>query len=88
VKGRNALQSHFEEDASAEVAATSMAIVKAIGGLTSLEIDSGPYLSRVLEAGLHDLDKMDFQNIADERRAAFRDKVKAHYAGLIATIPK
>jgi hypothetical protein len=87
-KGEQALQSQFEEDAFAEVTATSMAIVKAIGGLSSLAIDSGPYLSGVLEAGLHDLDEMDYQNIAGERRAAFRDKVKLHYADLIATISK
>ena len=55
------MQSQFEEDAFAEVTATSMAIVKAIGGLSSLAIDSGPYLSGVLEAGLHDLDEMDYQ---------------------------
>ena len=65
-----------------------MAITKAIGGLASLSSDKGPYLSRILEAGLHDLEKIDYQNIPDQRRAAFREKVKARYADLITTIPR
>jgi hypothetical protein len=44
---------------------------------------------RVLSQGLAsgEPEKIDFQNIADERRAAFREKIKARYADLINTIP-
>jgi hypothetical protein len=80
------LQSQLEEDAFAATAAFSMAVTKAIGGLSSFAIDKGSYLSRVLEEGLHDLDETDYQNIAAERRDAFRDNVKAHYIDLITRI--
>lgn len=63
-----------------------MAIVKAMDCLGSLSSDQGPYLSRVLEGGLNDLEKIDYQDIPDERRAAFRNKVKARYTDLITTI--
>ena len=81
------MQSQFEEDVFAEVAAVTMAITKAIGGLAPLSSDQRPYLSRILEAGLRDLEKIDYQNIPDERRTAFREKVKARYTEFITTIP-
>jgi hypothetical protein len=80
------LRSQFKEDAFAEVAATNMAIVKAMGLLVSVSGDRRPYLSRVLEAGLRDLERIDYPNIPKRRRAAFRKKVKAHYADLLRTI--
>jgi hypothetical protein len=77
----------FEKDVSAEVAAISMAMTKAIGELASLSSDQGPYLSRILKAGLRDLEKIDYRNIPNRRRAAFLRKVKARYTELLTTIP-
>jgi len=65
-----------QEDVFAEVAATNMAIVKAMSLLASVSSDRRPYLSRVLEAGLLDLERIDYPNIPKRRRAAFRRKVK------------
>ena len=76
----------FEDDVFAEVAAISMAVTKTIAGLASPSSDKGPYLSRILEAGLRDLEKIDYQNIPDERRVTFRKKVTARYTDLITTI--
>jgi hypothetical protein len=70
----------------AEVAATNMAIVKAIDLLASVSGDKRPYVSRVLEAGLLDLEQINFLNIAKGHRAAFRSKVKARYTHLLRTI--
>ena len=53
------LQSQLEEDVFAEVAATNMAIVKAMGLLASVATDRRPYLSRILEAGLLDFEQID-----------------------------
>ena len=52
------LQSRLEEDVFAEVAATNMAIAKAMGLLASVATDRRPYLSRILEAGLLDFEQM------------------------------
>ncbi len=76
-----------EEDDFAEVAAISMAITKTIAELALHSSDKGPYLARILEAGLHDLEKIDYQNIPDERRVALRNKIMARYTDLITTIP-
>ncbi len=76
----------FEEDVFAEVAATNMAIVKAMGLLASVSSDRR-YLSQVLEAGLLDLERIDYPNVPKRRRAAFRRKVKARFADLLRTIP-
>jgi hypothetical protein len=81
------LGSQFKEDALAEVAATNMAIVKAMSLLASVSGDRRPYLSRILEAGLLDLERIDYPNIPKSRRTAFRRKVKARYADLLRTIP-
>jgi hypothetical protein len=81
------LRSQSKEDVFAEVTATNMAIVKAMGLLASVSGDRRPYLSRVLEAGLLDLEQIDYPNIPKRRRAAFRRKVKARYADLLRTIP-
>jgi len=81
------LRSQFNEDVFAEVAATNMAIVKAMGLLASVSSDRRPYLSRILEAGLLDLEQIDYPNIPKSRRTAFRRKVKARYADLLQTIP-
>jgi hypothetical protein len=81
------MASQFKEDVLAEVAATNMAIVKAMGLLASVSRDRRPYRSRVLEAGLFDLEQIDYPNIPKRRRAAFRRKVKARYADLLRTIP-
>ena len=43
--------------------------------------------TRILEAGLLDLEQMDYPNIPKRRRAAFRRKVKARYADLLLTTP-
>jgi hypothetical protein len=80
------LQSQIEEDDRADAAAFSMAVTKAIGGMSSLAGEQGHYLSRVLEDGLHDLEETDYQNIAADRRDAFRDNVKARYIELIMEI--
>ena len=80
------MQSQFEEDVFAEAAAISMVLTKAIAGLASLSGDKRPYISRILEAGLHDLEEMDYRNVPNERRAALREKVKARYTELITTI--
>jgi len=87
VRWETPLRSQFNEDVFAEVAATNMAIVKAMGLLTSVSSDRRPYLSRILEAGLLDLEQMDYPNIPKRRRAAFRRKVKARYADLLLTTP-
>jgi len=71
------LQSRLEEDVFAEVAATNMAIVKAMGLLASVATDRRPHLSRILEAGLLDFEQIDYPNIPKRRRAGFRRKVKA-----------
>ena len=81
------MPSQFEEDAFAEAAAISMAMTKAIAGLVSLSDDKRPYISRILEAGLHDLEEIDYRNVPIERRAALREKVKARYTEFITTIP-
>ncbi len=81
------MRSQFNEGVFAEVAATNMAIVKAMGLLASVSSDRRPYLSRILEAGLLDLGQIDYPNIPKRRRAAFRRKVKARYADLLRTIP-
>ncbi len=81
------LQSPLEEDLLAEVAATNMAIVKAMGLLASVAADRRPYLSRILEAGLLDFEQIDYPNIPERRRAEFRRKVKARYASLLRAIP-
>jgi hypothetical protein len=81
------LQSRLEEDVFAEVAATNMAIVKAMGLLASVATDRRPYLSRILEAGLLDFEQIDYPNIPKRRRAAFRRKVKVRYASLLRAIP-
>ena len=81
------MQLPSEEDNLAEVAAVSMAIVKAIGGLASPSADKGPYLARILETGLHDLETVDCRHIRSERRAAFLEKVKVRYTDLITAIP-
>jgi hypothetical protein len=81
------LRSQFDEDVFAEVAATNMAIVKAMGLLASVSRDRRPYLSRVLDAGLLDLEQIDYPSIPKRRRAAFRRKVKARYADLLRAIP-
>ena len=80
------LRSQSEEDVFAEIAAVSMAIVKAMDCLGSPASEKAPYLSRILEEGLNDLDKSDYHDIPDERRAAFRNNVKARYADLITAI--
>ncbi len=79
--------SQFKEDALAEVAATNMAIVKAMSLLASVSGDRRPYLSRILEAGLLDLEQIDYPNIPKSRRTAFRRKVRARFADLLRTIP-
>jgi hypothetical protein len=66
----------------------STATIKAIGMLASLSSDQAPCLSRIRDAGLHDLEEVDFRNVPDKRRAAFRENVKARYIDLIATIPR
>jgi hypothetical protein len=71
-----------------DVVAVSTATIKAIGMLASLSSDQASYLSRIRGAGLHDLEEVDFRNVPDERRAAFRENVKARYIDLIATIPR
>jgi hypothetical protein len=76
-----------EEDDLAEVAAVSMAVVKAIGALASPPADKGRYLARILERGLRDLETVDCRHIPSGRRAAFREKVKARYTDLITAIP-
>jgi hypothetical protein len=81
-----ALDTSFDEEVFAETAAVTMAIVKAIAELGSLSSDNGPYLSRILETGLRDLDEMDHRNILNEHGAAFLEKVKARYTDLITTI--
>ena len=81
------LQSRLEEDVFAEVAATNMAIVKAMGLLASVATDRRPHLSRILEAGLLDFEQIDYPNIPKRRRAGFRRKVKARYASLLRAIP-
>jgi hypothetical protein len=81
------LQLPSEEEDLAEVAAVSMAIVKAIGVLPSLPADKGPYLARILETGLHDLQTVDCRHIPSKRRAAFLAMVKARYTDLITAIP-
>jgi hypothetical protein len=70
----------------ADAAAFSMAVTKAIAGMTSLAGDGGHYLSSVLKDGLHDLEGTDYQNIAADRRDAFRDNVKARYIELVTEI--
>ena len=81
------MRAQLEEDALAEVAAFSMAVTKAIAGLLSLT-DARGYLVRILEDGLRDLEQTNYRTVADERRAAFLDKVKAHYIDFIATVSK
>jgi hypothetical protein len=85
VRSETPLQSRLEEDVFAEVAATNMAIVKAMGLLASVATDRRPYLSR--EAGLLDFEHIDYPNIPRRRRPAFRRKVKARYASLLRAIP-
>jgi len=80
------LQFRLEEDLLAEVAATNMAIVKAMGLLASVA-HRRPYLSRILEAGLLDFEQIDYPDIPERRRAEFRRKVKARYARLLRAIP-
>jgi hypothetical protein len=87
VRSEMPLQSRLEEDVFAEVAAINMAIVKAMGLLASVATDRRPYLSRLLEAGLLDFKPIDYPNIPERRRAAFRRKVKASYASLLRAIP-
>jgi hypothetical protein len=87
VRSETPLQSQLEENVFAEVAATNMAIVKAMGLLASVATDRRPYLSRILEAGLLDFEQIDYPNIPKRRRAAFRRKVKARYASLLRAIP-
>jgi hypothetical protein len=87
VRSETPLQSRLEEDVFAEVAATNMAIVKAMGLLASVATDRRPYLSRIPEAGLLDFEQIDYPTIPKRRRAAFRRKVKAHYASLLRAIP-
>jgi hypothetical protein len=87
VRSETPLQSQLEEDVFAEVAATNMAIVKAMGLLASVATDRRPYLSRILEAGLLDFEQIDYPNIPKRRRPAFRRKVKARYASLLRAIP-
>jgi hypothetical protein len=72
-----------EEHDLAEVAAFSMAIVKTIGMLASDSGDKRPYLARILETGLHDLDALDCRQVPGERRAVFLAKVKSRYTDLI-----
>jgi hypothetical protein len=81
------LQSRLEEDVFAEVAATNMAIAKAMGLLASVATDRRPHLSRILEAGLLDFEQIDYPNIPKRRRAGFRRKVKARYASLLRAVP-
>jgi hypothetical protein len=80
------LDTSFEEEVFAEIAAVTMAIVKAIAELGSLSRDNGPYLCRVLATGLCDLEEMDHRNILNEDGAAFLEKVKGRYTDLITTI--
>jgi hypothetical protein len=87
VGSESPLQSRSEEDVFAEVAATNMTIVKAMGLLASVATDRRPYLSRILEAGLFDFEQIDYPNIPKRRRPAFRRKVKARYASLLRAIP-
>jgi hypothetical protein len=70
---------------SLRIAAVTMAIVKAIAELGSLSSDNRPYLSRILETGLCNLEKMDHRDILNEHGAAFLEKVKARYTDLITT---
>jgi hypothetical protein len=84
VRSETPLQSRLEEDVFAEVAATNMAIVKAMGLLASVATDRR---YRILEAGLLDFEQIDYPNIPNQRRAAFRRKVKARYASLLRAIP-
>jgi hypothetical protein len=77
------LELSSEEGDLAEVAAFSMAIAKTIGMLASDAGDKGPYLARILETGLRDLDALDCRQVPGERRAAFLAKVKSRYADLI-----
>jgi hypothetical protein len=84
------MDSSFREDVSAqeeffiEVTAVTMAIVKAIAELGSLSGDRRPYLSKVLDAGLRDLEEIHPPHILDETRAAFLARAKARYIALIA----
>ena len=87
VRSETPLQSRLEENGFAEVAATNMAIVKAMGLLASVSIDRRPYLSRILEADFLDFEQIDYPNIPKRRRAAFRRNVKARYASLLRAIP-
>ncbi len=80
------MRGQLEEDALAAVAAFSMAVTKAIAGLTLLTDAKGPYLARILEDGLQDLERMNYRTVAHERRAAFLDNVKAHYIDFIAKV--
>jgi hypothetical protein len=81
------LVTSFDEDVSAEIAAVTMAIVKAIAELASLSIDKRPYLSRILDAGLREFEEMDHPHTLNEHGGAFLVKAKAHYVDLIATMP-
>jgi hypothetical protein len=81
------LDTSCEEDVFGEIAVVTMAIVKAITELGSLSSDNRPYLSRILETGLCDLEQMNHRDILNEHDAAFFEKVKARYTDLIAPIP-
>jgi hypothetical protein len=82
-----ALVTSFEEDVSAEIAAVTMAIVKAIAELASFSTDKRPYLSRILDAGLREFEEMNRPHALNEHGAAFLVKAKARYIDLIGTVP-
>ena len=84
------MASQFEMDMLAEMAALSMASMKALSGLAAITAkETGSkreYLSRILEAGLRDLEKTEYFSIPPGQREAFLENARARYSDLISGI--
>lgn len=81
------MKRQFELDVLAEMAAQGQAVIKVLSGfaaLTALETGSkSVYLSKILEAGLRDLEKTNYWSVPPDQLSDFLETVKARYSEIV-----
>lgn len=84
------MASRFELDVLAEIASLNMATMKALSGLAAIAAmtagNKREYLSKILEAGLRDLEKTNYWSVPADQKAAFLENAKARYTDLVTGI--
>lgn len=84
------MNSEFEKDVLAELAAQNVAIVRALTMLSKLYISypgaTREHIEELRESGLADLGKMTYLSIRPDEMASFTENAKQRYSNLISKI--